>query len=45
MTDAFTLAELRDSDGSGVMVHAGRDNFANIPDDVTTAGRVRSRTT
>jgi Cu-Zn family superoxide dismutase len=33
MTDAFTLAELRDSDGSAVMVHGGRDNFANIPED------------
>lgn len=33
VTDAFTLAELRDSDGSAVMVHEGRDNFANIPDD------------
>lgn len=33
VTDAFTLAELRDTDGSAVMVHAGRDNFANIPDD------------
>jgi superoxide dismutase, Cu-Zn family len=31
VTDAFTLAELRDADGSAVMVHAGRDNFANIP--------------
>ena len=33
VTDAFELAELRDSDGSAVMVHEGRDNFANIPDD------------
>ena len=33
VTDAFTLAELRNSDGSAVMVHEGRDNFANIPDD------------
>lgn len=31
MTDRFTLAELRDTDGSAVMVHAGPDNFANIP--------------
>jgi Cu-Zn family superoxide dismutase len=30
-TDRFTLAELRDADGSAVMVHAGPDNFANIP--------------
>ena len=32
-TDRFTLADLRDGDGSAVMVHAGRDNFANILDD------------
>ena len=32
-TDAFTAAELRDSDGTAVMVHEGRDNFANIPDE------------
>lgn len=31
-TDRFTVAELRDADGSAVMVHAGRDNFANIPE-------------
>ncbi len=36
-TDAFTLAELRDADGSAVMVHAGRDNFANIPADRYTS--------
>ena len=30
-TDRFTLADLRDADGSAVMVHAGPDNFANIP--------------
>ncbi|MDQ3537281.1 MAG: superoxide dismutase family protein [Actinomycetota bacterium] len=35
-TDAFTLDELRDADGSAVMVHAGRDNFANIPDRYTS---------
>ncbi|MEJ7744976.1 MAG: superoxide dismutase family protein [Nocardioidaceae bacterium] len=28
---ASALAELRDADGSAVMVHEGRDNFANIP--------------
>jgi Cu-Zn family superoxide dismutase len=33
VTDAFSLAELRDADGSAVMVHEGRDNFANIPED------------
>ena len=30
-TDRFTLSDLRDADGSAVMVHAGPDNFANIP--------------
>jgi Cu-Zn family superoxide dismutase len=30
-TDRFTLADLRDADGSAVMIHAGPDNFANIP--------------
>jgi Cu-Zn family superoxide dismutase len=30
-TDRFTLADLRDADGSAVMVHAAPDNFANIP--------------
>ncbi|MBA3372852.1 MAG: superoxide dismutase family protein [Actinomycetota bacterium] len=36
-TDAYTLDELRDADGSAVMVHAGRDNFANIPDRYTSS--------
>jgi Cu-Zn family superoxide dismutase len=31
VTDRFTLADLRDADGSAVMVHGDRDNFANIP--------------
>jgi Cu-Zn family superoxide dismutase len=30
-TDRFTIAQLRDADGSAVVVHAGPDNFANIP--------------
>ncbi len=30
-TDRFELDDLRDDDGSAVMIHAGRDNFANIP--------------
>jgi Cu-Zn family superoxide dismutase len=30
-TDRFTIGQLRDADGSAVMVHAGPDNFANIP--------------
>jgi superoxide dismutase, Cu-Zn family len=31
-TDRFTLDDLFDADGSALMVHAGRDNYANIPD-------------
>jgi Cu/Zn superoxide dismutase len=31
LTDRVTLAQLLDTDGTAVMVHAGRDNFANIP--------------
>ena len=38
LTDRFTLDELRDADGSAVMVHAGRDNFANIPERYSAAG-------
>jgi len=30
-TDRFSLAELRDSDGSAVVVHGSPDNFAHIP--------------
>jgi Cu-Zn family superoxide dismutase len=37
-TDRFTLADLRDADGSAVMVHAGPDNFANIPPRYAPAG-------
>jgi len=37
-TDRFTLAELRDADGSAVMVHEGRDNFANIPERYSADG-------
>ncbi|HVF79303.1 MAG TPA: superoxide dismutase family protein [Solirubrobacteraceae bacterium] len=32
-TDRFSLAQLRDADGSAVMVHALPDNQANIPQD------------
>lgn len=32
-TDRFSLAQLRDADGSAVMVHALPDNAANIPTD------------
>lgn len=31
VTDRFSIADLRDADGSAVMVHSGPDNFANIP--------------
>ena len=31
-TDRFTFEDLADDDGSAVMVHADRDNQANIPD-------------
>jgi len=30
-TDRFTFGDLRDRDGSAVMVHAGADNYANVP--------------
>ncbi|MDP9389155.1 MAG: superoxide dismutase family protein, partial [Actinomycetota bacterium] len=32
-TDNFTIAQLLDTDGSAVIVHAAPDNFANIPAD------------
>ena len=32
VTDALTRADLTDDDGSAVMVHADRDNYANIPE-------------
>ena len=44
VTDRFTLADLRDTDGSAVMVHAGRDNFANIPPTGTPPPPAPSRT-
>lgn len=31
VTDRFTLADLRDADGSAVIVHANPDDYANIP--------------
>lgn len=37
-TDRFRLADLSDGDGSAVMVHAGPDNFANIPPRYAPAG-------
>jgi Cu-Zn family superoxide dismutase len=30
-TDRFSIANLRDADGSAVIVHSGPDDFANIP--------------
>jgi superoxide dismutase, Cu-Zn family len=30
-TDRFAVSDLLDADGSAVVLHAGRDNFANIP--------------
>jgi Cu/Zn superoxide dismutase len=31
LTDNFTIDQLSDADGSAVIVHAGADNYANIP--------------
>jgi Cu-Zn family superoxide dismutase len=39
VTDRFTLRDLFDEDGSAVIVHAGRDNFANIPATAPDGGR------
>jgi superoxide dismutase, Cu-Zn family len=36
-TDRFSLGELFDADGSSVILHAGRDNYANIPDRYTSS--------
>jgi superoxide dismutase, Cu-Zn family len=30
-TDRFSIGDLFDADGSALIVHAGRDNYANIP--------------
>jgi Cu-Zn family superoxide dismutase len=38
VTGAVTLADLTDDDGSAVMVHADRDNFANIPERYAPGG-------
>lgn len=37
-TDAATLADLQDDDGTAVMVHAGPDNFAHIPERYAPGG-------
>ncbi len=34
--DTFTVDELASDDGAAVMIHAGPDNFANIPDRYTS---------
>ena len=31
-TGPFTLDDLREADGSAVMIHAGPDNYANVPE-------------
>jgi Cu-Zn family superoxide dismutase len=38
VTDALTRTDLIDEDGSSVMVHAGRDNYANIPERYAPGG-------
>ncbi|HUQ62306.1 MAG TPA: superoxide dismutase family protein [Acidimicrobiales bacterium] len=37
-TDRATLAKILDADGSAVVVHAGPDNFANIPTRYSAGG-------
>ena len=37
-TDAFTIEELLDGDGSAVIVHAGPDNYANVPSRYSASG-------
>ena len=38
VTDALTLDQLTDEDGSVVMVHADRDNYANVPERYAPGG-------
>lgn len=38
ITDRFSLRDLWDADESAVVVHAGRDNFANIPERYSAHG-------
>ena len=38
LTDNFTLADLMDTDGSAVIVHANADNYANIPARYSASG-------
>ena len=44
-TDNFTIEKLFDADGSAIIIHAGPDNFANIPTryQSTNRGGLRSR--
>jgi Cu-Zn family superoxide dismutase len=38
VTDALTGEDVVDDDGSAVMVHAGRDNYANVPERYAPGG-------
>jgi Cu-Zn family superoxide dismutase len=38
VTDALTLPDLTDDDGSALMVHAERDNYAHIPERYAPGG-------
>ncbi|MGY1637797.1 superoxide dismutase family protein [Geodermatophilus sp. SYSU D00742] len=38
VTDTLTGDDLTDDDGSAVMVHAGRDNYANVPERYAPGG-------
>jgi len=37
-TDTVTLAQIFDADGAAIIIHAGADNFANIPARYTSGG-------
>lgn len=37
-TDTVTLAQIFDADGAAIIIHAGPDNFANIPARYTSGG-------
>lgn len=39
VTDRFKISELFDDDGSAVIIHAGRDNYANIPATSANGGK------
>lgn len=46
VTDALTAEQLTDEDGSAVVVHADRDNYANVPERYAPGGPdERTRTT